>query len=346
MTVERLELWPGYSISRLIKGGWHLAGGHGTIDPKQALADMAAFVEAGFTTFDCADHYVGVEQLIGDFRRAYPGLAPRVQIHTKIVPDLEALQTADRAYLEAIIDRSLQRLGVEALDVTQFHWWDYAVPRYVEVALHLDAMRRAGKIRALGVTNFDVPHLTEMLDAGVAIAVNQIQFSPLDNRPERGMLELCRRKRIAVLAYGTVAGGFLSDAWLGKPEPTGPFDNRSLTKYKLIIEDFGGWPLFQELLATMRKIADRLNASIAQVAVRWALDTPGLAAAIVGVTSQRTLKDNLGIAALRLTAADRAAIAGVLARRTGPQGDVYTLERDRTGRHGRIMRYNLNVGRH
>ena len=67
--IERGELAPGYEISRLLKGGWHLAGGHGNIDPRQAVADMAAFVEAGITSFDCADHYTGVEAMIGEFRR-------------------------------------------------------------------------------------------------------------------------------------------------------------------------------------------------------------------------------------------------------------------------------------
>ena len=85
--VERTDLQSGYSISRLIKGGWHLAGGHGEIDPDQAVKDMAAFVEAGITTFDCVDHYTGVEELIGNFRKAYPSLASQVKIHTKFVPD-------------------------------------------------------------------------------------------------------------------------------------------------------------------------------------------------------------------------------------------------------------------
>jgi aryl-alcohol dehydrogenase-like predicted oxidoreductase len=159
------------------------------------------------------------------------------------------------------------------------------------------------------------------------------------------MLALCRARGIAILAYGTIAGGFLTDAWLGKDEPPGPFENRSHTKYKLIIEDFGGWALFQELLECLRRIADRHAATIAQVAVRWALDR-GIAGAIIGVTSQRTLRENFGIAALRLTGADRAAIDAVTEKRAGPAGEVYTLERDRSGRHGRIMRYNLNVGRH
>jgi len=67
--MQRIELQPGYSISRVVKGGWHLAGGHGTISEDQALEDMRHFVEAGITTFDCADIYTGVEELIGKFRK-------------------------------------------------------------------------------------------------------------------------------------------------------------------------------------------------------------------------------------------------------------------------------------
>ncbi len=95
MNIERIELDEGYSISRLIKGGWHLAGGHGDVDPAQAIKDMATFVEHGITTFDCADHYTGVEDLIGKFRIAYPELAKAVQVHTKIVPDYDRLPTVN-----------------------------------------------------------------------------------------------------------------------------------------------------------------------------------------------------------------------------------------------------------
>ena len=127
--IPRIRLADGYTISRIIKGGWHLAGDHGSIDPQQALKDMAQFVEAGITTFDCADIYTGVEELIGAFRRGYPALAKGVQVHTKFVPDLPDLATLDRRYVEAIIDRSLRRLGVERLDMVQFHWWDFDVRR-------------------------------------------------------------------------------------------------------------------------------------------------------------------------------------------------------------------------
>jgi aryl-alcohol dehydrogenase-like predicted oxidoreductase len=313
--IPRVSLSPGYDISRIIKGGWHLAGDHGAVDRDQALRDMAAFVEAGVTTFDCADIYTGVEQLIGDFRRAYPDHARAIQIHTKFVPDLPDLPRLDRRYVEAIIDRSLMRLGVERIDLVQFHWWDYDVARYLETALELDRLRHAGKIARLGVTNFDVPRLKAMTDAGVRFSANQLQYSLLDRRPLNGMVDYCQRHDIALLCYGAVAGGFLSERWLGSPEPTGTLTNRSLVKYKLIIDDFGGWAAFQRLLQILAQIAAKHGVDLAAVAIRAVLDRPAVVAAIVGATS--------------IDAA-------------GPVGDVYTLERDRHGPHGRIMKYELN----
>ena len=340
--IPRLQLAPDYEISRLIKGGWHLAGGHGAISPAQATRDMAAFVDAGITTFDCADIYTGVEELIGRFRREYPALGRRLRVHTKFVPDLGDLDQVDAAYVERIIDRSLRRLGVERLDLVQFHWWDYAVPRYVDVALELERLRHAGKIDRIGVTNFGTTELAELLAAGVPVFAHQLQYSLLDNRPDHGMLDLCRRQGIALLCYGTVAGGFLSDQWLGKAPPTEPLANRSLVKYRLIIDEFGDWDLFQALLRALRGIADRHGCDIATAATRAILDRPGVAAAIVGATSTSHLAAHGAIGDLELDDADRAALVAVTSRRSGPSGDVYTLERDRNGPHGRIMKYELN----
>jgi len=345
--VERAELAPGSSLSRLIKGHWQLGDGHGaTFDRRVALADMAAFVEAGITTFACADHYIGVEELIGDFRRAYPSLAKQLQVYTCFVPDLERLANVDAVCVESIIDRSLQRLGVERLDLLQFAWWDYRVPRELDAAALLIDLRKRGKIAELGVTNFDTPHLEALWGAGYRLRGNQLQSSLLDHRPEAGgQAEFCRVNGIAMLAYGTLAGGFLSDRWVGLPEPQEPYANRSLRKYKLIIDDFGGWFLFQDLLRVLRAVADRHGATIAQIAMRWSLDQPGLTAIMAGTTSSARLGEWLRVFDLRLDAADHAAIAAVLARRRGPLGDCFTIERDRTGRHGRIMRYNQNAGR-
>ena len=332
----------GYSISRLIKGGWHLAGDHGAIDPKQAIADMARFVEAGITTFDCADIYIGVEQLIGDFRRAYPSLAAQVQLHTKFVPDLSDLASVDRACVERVIDRSLQRLGVERLDLVQFHWWDFGVERYVETALELDRLRQAGKIGKLAVTNFDTPHLEILLEAGVPIAAHQLQYSLVDDRPNSKMVALCRKHRIQLLCYGTVLGGFLSERWLHKPQPRGTAQNRSLVKYKLIIDDFGGWDLFQELLQVLATAAAKHATDIATIGSRAMLDRPQVAAVIVGAINTSHLQSHEQIGSVQLDAEDLGAIAAVTDYRRGPRDDVYILERDRNGRHGQIMKYQLS----
>jgi aryl-alcohol dehydrogenase-like predicted oxidoreductase len=340
--IPRYTLADGYTISRIIKGGWHLAGDHGAVDPERARKDMAAFVEAGITTFDCADIYSGVELLIGSFRRAYPALAEEVQVHTKYVPDLSDLRSLNRRQVEATIDRSLQRLGMERLDLVQFHWWDLNVPRYVETALELDRLRRAGKIAHLAVTNFDTPHLDEIIAAGVPIVAHQLQYSLVDDRPRSTMVDYCRARNVALLCYGTVAGGFLSERWLGRPEPHVTLANRSLVKYKLIIDDFGGWELFQQLLAVLSKIAAKHASAIASVASRAILDRPAVAAAIVGATNTAHLIAHTGIGALHLDAEDLASIAAVSDGRRGPRGDVYALERDRTGPHGRIMKYELN----
>lgn len=341
--IPRALLAADYPISRIIKGGWQLAGDHGEVRPEQADRDMAAFVDAGITTFDCADIYTGVEELIGAFTLRHPELASRTQIHTKFVPDLTSLAQVDAAYVERIIDRSLRRLRMDTLDLVQFHWWDYSVGGYVEAALHLERLRVKGKIARIGVTNFDVPHLLELLDAGVPVIAHQLQYSLLDGRPEHGMVKACASRQIGLLCYGTVAGGFLSDRWLGRPEPLQPFTNRSLTKYKLIIDDFGGWTLFQELLRTLRRIADKHGCDIATVASRAILERPGVSAVIVGATNASHLESNVRIGSVALDASDHAEIDAVMQRRTGPEGDVFTLERDRQGRHGRIMKYELNT---
>jgi aryl-alcohol dehydrogenase-like predicted oxidoreductase len=225
--MERINITPDYTISKIIKGSWHLSGGHGAIITSEAIEDMRAFVEAGITTFDCADIYTGVEDLIGQFLRSEKdsfasGNLPHVQIHTKYVPDYDVLGTIKKKDTEAIIDRSLKRLGVEQLDLVQFAWWDYQFPRFVETAVHLHELQQAGKIRHIGVTNFDAAHLKEILMAGVPVVANQLQYSALDHRPENDMHQLAKETGFFYLCYGVIAGGFLSDSYLNTSAPVEP----------------------------------------------------------------------------------------------------------------------------
>jgi aryl-alcohol dehydrogenase-like predicted oxidoreductase len=347
--IERTELRPGYAISRVIRGGWQLAGGHGAIDRERAVDDLVAAFDAGITTFDCADIYTGVEELYGAMRAKLAATrgaeaVDALHVHTKLVPDLAILGRITRADVEGIIDTSLRRLRTDRLDLVQFHWWDYAFPGWMDVFHWLAEFAAKGKIRHVAGTNFDTEHVAAVLNAGIPLVSLQVQYSVLDDRPEHGLAALCARHGVHLLCYGSVAGGFLSDRWLGEPEPGAALENRSLVKYKLIIDDFGGWDLFQELLRALRAVADRHGTDIATVASRSVLERPQVAAVIVGARNASHVSANAGIGAVRLDDEDRAAIGAVLRRRRGPEGDVYTLERDRTGRHGAIMKYNLNTG--
>jgi aryl-alcohol dehydrogenase-like predicted oxidoreductase len=342
--VETVELGAGIRVSRIAKGNWQLAERHGApVERGRAIEDMRAFVEAGITLFDCADHYVGVEELIGEFRRRHPEHAKRLRVSTKLVPDLELLPRLARADVERIVDTSLGRLGVERLDLVQFHWWDYAVPGYVEAMHWMKDLQAAGKIALLGTTNFDTPRLAEIVASGVPVATNQLQYSVLDRRPERAMAAFCAAHGIRLLCYGVLAGGFLSARWLGAPDPRPPFANRSLVKYRLIIEDFGGWDRFQQMLAALERIARRRGASLSSVAARYILDKPGVAVAIVGARSAAHLGETLEIERLRLEDAERAEIAALTDTAPGPVGDCYGLERIDGGPHGAIMWKNQNT---
>ena len=347
--MQRISITPDYEISRVIRGGWQLAGGHGAIDADSAIEDMIAFADAGITTFDCADIYTGVEELIGRFRLAYNNrrgaeALSKIRVHTKFVPDLAVLPTISKAYVERVIDTSRQRLNLDCLDLVQFHWWAYDIPGWLETAGWLKELHQAGKIGKISGTNFDTDHIEAIVGAGVPFTSLQLQYSLLDRRPEKRMVQLAAAKNFALFCYGTVAGGFLGDRWLGQPEPEHPLENRSLTKYKLIIDDFGGWDLFQALLSALRKIADRHRVDIATVASAAMLTRPGVAAVIVGARNRDHLPSNLAIANIKLTDTDHAEIEAVLSQANPLDGDVYTLERDREGPHGSIMKYNLNKG--
>lgn len=342
-SLPRVVLGGGPSIPRLIRGGWQLAGGHGPVERDRALADFSRFIDAGMDTVDGADIYTGVEDLYGEFnaQRRQAGL-PALRVHTKLVPDASDLARVDAAYVRGIVTRSLKRLRAQCLDLVQFHWWDYATAGMEEAALHLAALQREGLVAQIGGTNFDTPHTLRLLDAGVPLVSMQTQYSLLDRRSSLGLATLAASHDVQLLCYGTLAGGFLSERWLGQAAPAADPGNRSLVKYRLIIDEFGGWDAFQALLRLLQGIAQRHSVSLSAVAIRWVLDQPGVAAAIVGARYADALGSTLQALQVQLDAQDLDAINTLLASAPGPQGEPYALERDRSGPHGRIMKYDLN----
>jgi aryl-alcohol dehydrogenase-like predicted oxidoreductase len=222
----------------------------------------------------------------------------------------------------------------------QFHWWRYEARNYLEALEELFLLKEEGLIREVGITNFDLVRLEEMVSAGLKPASIQLQYSILDRRPEAGMAEYCVKNGIGMLCYGTVAGGFLSERFLNQPEPSA-FDTRSNVKYKLIIEDFGGWNLFQELLHTLDAIAKARGTDIGTIASAYTLKRPGVKSVIVGARNLNHIKSNFMIPEITLTDSELAAISHIHARSTGPLGPVYDLERN-SDRHRNIMHTNNN----
>jgi aryl-alcohol dehydrogenase-like predicted oxidoreductase len=346
--MQKRELVKNYSISPVIKGGWQLSSGHSlgeSFGNTTAVEDTVSFIEAGITTLDFGDIYTGVEEIIGqaveELTQRYGNSGrSKVQLHTKYVPNEDSLVNFDVADIERTVDRSLHRLRVDQVDLVQFHWWRYEHKKYLEAMEELFRLKSEGKIRQVGVTNFDLVRLQEMVESGLKPASIQLQYSVLDRRAEQGMSEYCIENGIGILAYGTVAGGFISEKYLGAKDPS-EFETRSNVKYRLIIEEFGGWELFQELLQTLKSIAITHLTDIATISSAFTLSRKGVTGVIVGARNLDHLQNNLFIPEIQLAQAEIDGIDEILSRAKGPKGPVYDLERY-SDKHRNIMKTNLN----
>ncbi len=316
---SRFRLAPDLDICRVLNGMWQVSGAHGPIEPVRAVEAMGAYHDAGFTTWDLADHYGPAEDFIADFRRRFAAdfgskRLAEIQAFTKWVPPPGPMT---RSVVEQAIGVSLSRMGVECLDLLQFHWWDYPDERYLDALEHLADLRDEGKIRHLALTNFDTGHLGLIAGHGIRIVSNQVQYSLVDRRPEARMAGFCREHGVALLAYGTLLGGLLSEKYLGRPEPRrAELATASLQKYKNMIDAWGGWTLFQELLVALNQVADRHGVGIANVGARWVLDRPAVAGVIVGARLgvAEHIADNARVFGFALDADDLAAIDAVLTK--------------------------------
>lgn len=280
-------------IARILNGMWQVSGGHGAINQAVAIDRMMDYHRDGFTTWDLADHYGPAEDFIGLFRSAMiekygDSALENSHAFTKWVPRPVAMPYEKVA---AAIDISKKRMRVDTLDMLQFHWWDYSKNAYLDALKHMADLQANGHIKHLSLTNFDTEHTAKILDAGIKLVSNQVQYSIIDRRPQVQMASYYANNDMKLLTYGTLAGGLLSDRYLQQAEPTGTqLATVSLRKYKQMIDLWGGWTLFQALLTTLRGIADQYGVSIANVAVRYVLQQPTVAGVIAG--TRLSISDN------------------------------------------------------
>jgi aryl-alcohol dehydrogenase-like predicted oxidoreductase/enamine deaminase RidA (YjgF/YER057c/UK114 family) len=324
--VETMELAPGLTICRVLNGLWQIADlerDGNLLDPAATAEFMDPYVAAGFTSFDMADHYGSAEVIAGRYRVDHSDGAP-TQMLTKWVPEPGLLS---RATVREAVQRALERLQADRLQLLQFHAWHYPDPAWLDALFWLNELREEGLIQHLGVTNFDAAHLRVALASGVPLVSNQVSFSLIDRRASGPLTELCAEHDVKLLAYGTLAGGFISERWLGAGEPV-ELETWSQMKYKRFIDAAGGWQPFQDLLGAVFRVAEKHGVTIATVASRCMLDEPAVAGVILGSRLGRSehVQENLAIFRLALDDEDRDLIAAAgerLRPLPGDCGDEY-----------------------
>jgi aryl-alcohol dehydrogenase-like predicted oxidoreductase/enamine deaminase RidA (YjgF/YER057c/UK114 family) len=326
----RVDLAPGLSIPRIVTGLWQVADmerGGTPLDPDKASDALAAYAAAGFDAFDMADHYGSAEVITGRlFARIASGEIKagrqgRPRAFTKWCPPPGPMTPQ---IVRAGCGTSLDRLKSDCIDLMQFHWWMFEHPGYIDALTEMAAMRAEGRFLHLGLTNFDTDHLRLLVSHGIPVATNQISFSLLDRRASGAMSLFCAQSGVRLLAYGTLGGGFLTDRWVGKPEPTSAdIPDWSKSKYKRFIDQIGGWGPVQQVLAACSAIARKHGVSVANVATRWVLEQRAVAAVIVGARlgEREHRADNLRLFGFALDDEDHARLDAALAQTRPVPGD-------------------------
>lgn len=270
------------SIPKLIVGLWQIADmekENQQLDLPKTASYMDAYIDAGFTAFDMADHYGSSEIIAGICKNSSPK-KDALTMFTKWVPKPGKI-TKDQ--VRGAVEKALDRMDQKTIDLMQFHAWDYTDPSWLDGLTFLNELKEEGLIENIGVTNFDAHHLRIALANGIPIVSNQISHSLIDQRAQGAMKAVCAEYDVKLLAYGTLAGGFLSNRWLGLQEPS--FDELgtwSQMKYKRFIDQIGGWTVFQSLLRVLQQIALKHQTTIASIASSYVLQNKDVAAVIVG----------------------------------------------------------------
>lgn len=339
--IAPIELRSDYRISTIIAEVQELTGAGG-------IAEMTAAFDAGVTTFDIGDLAMGADVVTGAFlENARHGrgaeAARRIGIHATIVPERSTIADFGQSQVEASVDRSLVRLGIERLDLLQLHWPDYEHPGCLDALAQLSLLQKKGKVRYVGLANFDLEHIRMFLGAGVDIVTAKVSYSLIDRRPTGAFVDFCHENDIAVFAADALLGGFLSERWLGAADPGRNTHDRALRAGRQVIASFGGWALFQELLLAMQSIAARHGTTIDDIAFRTVHDHVDPAAVLLDAGRIHRAVSRMASRDFVPTERDRDVLAQVLCRKKGPSGPIFGIERARAGGRASPVRTKLKT---
>ncbi|MEY3474719.1 MAG: hypothetical protein RL087_1177 [Pseudomonadota bacterium] len=286
-----------------------------TADERTSFSLLDAWVDAGFNFIDTADVYSiwapghaggESETIIGKWLKA-SGKRSRVVIATKVGkpmgPDRKGLKPA---YIRAAVEDSLRRLQTDCIDLYQSHDDDADTPLEETLGAFADLIR-AGKVRAIGASNYSAPRLELALQTSARLALPRYEsLQPLYNLYDRAVFEdalgpLCRREQVGVISFYALAAGFLSGKYRSRADiGKSARGINTTTKYLN--------PRGLKILAALDAVAQRHGSTPAQVAVAWVMAQPGVTSPIASATSLAQLNELVAATRLRLDATSMAAL--------------------------------------
>ena len=335
--MQYYNLTKSLSISRLILGTWQFVDNHAS-----SCADytsiLSAYINAGVSTITTANIYPGVEAKIGDYLKSQrsdhaSGELIKPQIMTIFTAMPNQLHDFTEEDILAAVDGALERLQIEKIDLIQFFCWAMPDKIAIKVGRALTKAVELGKIAALGAVNMSTNTLEALINEGIHIVSNQVPYSILDRRAESKMMPFCQKHDIALLTYGTLCGGFLSEKYLGQSQAA---DNLSLQKYQATIDAIGGWDVFQSVLERLCDLASSLNVSVSQLVSAYVLEQPMVASIILGAHNTKHLESSLAILDIKLSKDNIEKINAIISELKAMPGDIYESEIERELTTGRL----------
>jgi aryl-alcohol dehydrogenase-like predicted oxidoreductase len=302
----------GLEIAPLVFGG-NVFGW--TIDEPTSFRLLDAFVDAGLNAIDTADVYSRwvpgnqggeSEAIIGNWLRANPGKREKVLILTKVGSDMgQGHRDLSAKWIAKAVEDSLRRLNTDVIDLYQSHWPDPNTP-HEETLRAYEALMKAGKVRAIGTSNYDAALLAESLKVAKEKGLPryetlQPQYNLYDRSDFDGPLrDLAMREGIGVITYFSLASGFLSGKYRSKEDLSKSQRGSRVEKYL----DARG----MKILAALDEVAGRNGATPAEVALAWVIAREGVTAPIASATSLEQLASLVNSVRLTLSAEDIAAL--------------------------------------
>ncbi len=309
-------------LGELVVGCWQLDDRSWRSLPEAEVERAVdTYLALGIRSFDTADIYGRSESMLGHLLKGRQDCV----VLTKAV-FFSGIPSA--SHIRHKIDNSLRNLKRDQLDCVQVHWQDPGL----DCAGTFDILRQLqdqGKIYRLGVTNFNTPMLERAIQSA-PIWSHQVQYSLVDRRVEQSMQAFCLAHKIKLLTYGSLAGGYLSQKFQGHGSPIREGSHARGFYYSSMIQAHGGWGSVQQMLNALAQVADKTGKSIAQIALNWVRQQPGVTAVISGLTLDRMqIKTNAEALRWRLDPEDIQYLSERSAALFVQNGDIYSYERAR-----------------